>query len=156
MKKLFRRFPCCGSPARPRLHNFLLAVAEQRLFAGADRNSLDLEKAFMTSASHAVIEPDFAGMHAMECSSQEDRWRTASATTPRRAEAHGREQHRDRLPAAVKTTTRVGSVSKLTSSRTAKPSFIRHGAGRGEEYRGLSLARSLMHFRAILGPPRRW
>jgi len=53
--------------------------------------------------------------------------------------------------AAVKTTTRVGSVSKLTSSRTASHPYPAC-AGQGEEYR-LELGEELDALRAVLGFP---
>jgi hypothetical protein len=49
---------------RHELHDFLFAVAEQRLFAA--RPGLGgLRKRFHDFSSHAIVEPDFARVHAM-------------------------------------------------------------------------------------------
>jgi len=49
---------------RDELHDFFLAVAEQWLFA-ARAGLAGLGKRFHDLGGHAVVEPDFAGMHAV-------------------------------------------------------------------------------------------
>src|SRR6267142_939250 len=49
---------------RDKLHNFFFAVAEQRLLA-ARPGFGGLRKRFHHLGSHAVVEPDFSGVHAM-------------------------------------------------------------------------------------------
>src|SRR5258708_1053971 len=49
---------------RDELNNFFFAVAEQRLFA-ARAGFAGLRKRLHDFGGHAVVEPDFAGMHAM-------------------------------------------------------------------------------------------
>src|ERR1700730_8755746 len=68
-KKLFADF-VLPKALRDELHNFLLAVAEQRLFA-AWPGFAGFRKGLHDLGSHAVIEPDFAGMDAMNAFHQE-------------------------------------------------------------------------------------
>src|SRR5579859_4754440 len=72
-------------------------------------------------------------------------------TTPRAPRRMARTTSRS-SSAAVNTITRVGSVSKLTSSRTARPSLsgMRRSSKR---ISGLSLARSLMHSAPFCASP---
>jgi hypothetical protein len=68
-EKLFADF-LVAKALRDELHNFLLAVAEQRLFA-ARPGLAGLRESLHDLGGHAVIEPDFAGMHAMNAFHQE-------------------------------------------------------------------------------------
>src|SRR5712664_182667 len=68
-EKLFADF-LVAETLRDKLHNFFFAVAEQRLFA-ARPGFAGLGKRLHDLSSHAVVEPDFAGMHAMNTFHQE-------------------------------------------------------------------------------------
>jgi hypothetical protein len=68
-EKLFADF-LVAKALRDELHNFLLAVAEQRLFA-AWAGFAGLRESLHDLGGHAVIEPDFAGMHAMNAFHEE-------------------------------------------------------------------------------------
>ena len=72
---------------RDELDNFFFAVAEQRLFA-ARPGFGGLGKRLHDLGGHAVIEPDFAGMHAMNAFHQEIGGGLFQDTTAC-AEAHG-------------------------------------------------------------------
>jgi len=85
-EKFFADF-LVAATLRDELHNFLFAIAEQRLFAGGP-DSLDFEKRLHDFSGHAVVEPDFAGMHAMNAFHQEIGRGTVS-TRHRPLEAHG-------------------------------------------------------------------
>src|SRR5258708_1331438 len=68
-EKLFADF-LVAETLRDKLHNFFFAVAEQRLFA-ARPGFAGLGKRLHDLGSHAVIEPDFAGVHAVNTFHQE-------------------------------------------------------------------------------------
>src|SRR5712692_3996617 len=62
-EELFANF-LVAEALRDKLNNFFLAVAEQRLLA-ARPGLAGLRKRLHDFGSHAIVEPDFAGMHAM-------------------------------------------------------------------------------------------
>src|SRR5260370_3635872 len=53
-----------AEPLRDKLNNLFFAVAEQRLFA-ARPGFAGLGKRLHNFSGHAIVEPDFAGVHAM-------------------------------------------------------------------------------------------
>jgi hypothetical protein len=69
------------------LNDFLFAVAEQRLFA-ARAGFSGLRKRFHDFGGHAVIEPDFAGVNAMNAFDEQVRGGLLQDDAAR-AEAHG-------------------------------------------------------------------
>src|SRR5260370_30711622 len=68
-EKFFDNF-LVAETLRDELNDFFVAVAEQRLFA-ARAGFAGLRKRLHDFSSHAVVEPDFAGMHAMNAFHQE-------------------------------------------------------------------------------------
>src|SRR5713226_2706568 len=68
-KKLFADF-LVAEALRDKLDDFFFAVAEQRLFA-ARAGFAGLREGLHDLGGHAVIEPDFAGVHAMNAFYQE-------------------------------------------------------------------------------------
>src|SRR5579872_1966988 len=124
--------------------------SESRGFSRRGPDSEDFEKAFMTSAVMRVssqISPAKTRWMLLTSKSVAD----CFSTTPRAPKRMARTTSRS-SSAAVRTMTRVGSVSKLTSSRTARPSLsgMRRSSKR---ISGLSLARSLMHSAPFCASP---
>src|SRR5260370_42696659 len=68
-EKLFADF-LVAKALSDKLHDFFLAVAEQRLFT-ARPGLAGLGKRLHDFSGHAIVEPDFAGMHAMNTFHQE-------------------------------------------------------------------------------------
>ena len=128
------------------LHNFLLAVAEQRLFS-ARTGFAGLRESLHDLGSHAVIEPDFAGMHAMNALHQEIGGRLLQNDAAC-AEAHGanyiaivfrRRQNNDARGQSIE-------IDFLENSEAV---FIRH-AQVEEKNIGLELGEELDALRAVL------
>src|SRR5216684_3386302 len=85
-KKLFADF-LVAETLRDELHDFFFAVAEQRLFAA--RAGLGrFREGLHDLGGHAIVEPDFAGVHAVDALHQQVRGRLLEDHAAR-AEAHG-------------------------------------------------------------------
>jgi len=85
-KKLFANF-LVAETLGDELNDFFLAVAEQRLFA-ARPGFAGLRKRLHDFGSHAIVEPDFAGVNAMDTFHQEIGGGLLQHNTAR-AKAHG-------------------------------------------------------------------
>src|SRR5579883_478812 len=115
--------------------------SESRGFSRRGPDSEDFEKAFMTSAVMRLssqISPAKTRWMLLTSKSVAD----CFSTTPRAPRRIARTTSRS-SSAAVRTITRVGSVSKLTSSRTARPSLSGMRRSR-RRISGFSLEMSLM------------
>src|SRR5712692_3019682 len=85
-KKFFADF-LVAETLRDELHDFFFAVAEQGLFA-AGAGFGRLREGLHDFGGHAIVEPDFAGVHAVDALHQQVRGRLLEDHAAR-AEAHG-------------------------------------------------------------------
>jgi hypothetical protein len=124
------------------LHNFFLAVAEKWLFAARARLGR-FREGLHDLGGHAVIEPDFAGVDTLNAFDEKIGCGLLENNAAS-AEAHGAN---DITIVFGSGETRAGSVSKLTSSRTARPSL----SGMRRSAKGFRRAAGVSALRAVLG-----
>jgi hypothetical protein len=147
-EKLFADF-LVAEALRDELHNFLLAVAEQRLFA-ARTGFAGLRESLHDLGSHAVIEPDFAGMHAMNALHKKIGGGLLQHHAAR-AEAHGANNIAIVFRGGQNDDAR-GQRIEIDFLENGQAIFIRH-AQVEEKNIGLELGEELDALRAILGLP---
>jgi len=147
-EKLFADF-LVAKALRDELHNFFLAVAEQRLFA-ARAGFAGLRERLHDLGGHAIVEPDFAGMHAVNAFHEEIGGRLLQDDTAR-AETHGADN--------VAIVFRRGQNDDARGQRI-EIDFLEHGqailirhAQVEEENVRLELGEELDALRAVLGFP---
>jgi hypothetical protein len=129
------------------LHNFFFAVAEQRLFA-ARPGFAGLRKRLHDLGRHAVVEPDFTGVHTMNTLHQEIRGGLLQHHAAR-AETHG---------ANYVAIVFRGSQNDHARRQRIKINFLKHRqavfvwhAQIEQENIGLELGKKLDALRAVLG-----
>src|SRR5229473_3836007 len=131
------------------LNDFFFAVTEQRLFA-ARAGFAGLRKRFHDFGGHAVVEPDFAGVHAMNTFHQKIGGRLLQDNAAR-AEAHGANNIAVVFGGGQNNDAR-GQRIEIDFLEDGEAVFIRH-AQVEEKNIGLELGEELDALRAVLGFP---
>ena len=134
---------------RDELNDFLLTVAEQWLFA-ARAGLAGLGKRFHDLGGHTVVEPDFAGMHAVNAFHEEISGGLLQDDTAR-AEAHGANNVAIVFRGGQNDDAR-GQRIEIDFLENGQAVFIRH-AQIEEKNVGLELSEELDALRAVLGFP---
>jgi hypothetical protein len=132
---------------RDELHDFFLAVAKQWLFA-ARAGLAGFGKRFHDLGGHAVVEPDFTGMHAMNTFHEEISGGLLQDDTAR-AEAHGANNVAIVFRGGQDDDAR-GQCIEIDFLKNGQAVFIRH-AQIEEKNVGLELGEELDALRAVLG-----
>ena len=134
---------------RDELHDFFLAVAEQWLFA-ARAGLAGLGKRFHDLGGHAVVEPDFAGMHAVNAFHEQVGGGLLQHYAAC-AEAHGANDVAIVFRGGQNDDAR-GQRIEIDFLENGQAVFIRH-AEIEEKNVGLELSEELDALRAVLGFP---
>ena len=134
---------------RDELHDFFLTVAEQWLFS-ARAGLAGLGKRFHDFGGHTVVEPDFAGMHAVNTFHEEISGGLLQDDTAR-AEAHGANNVAIVFRGGQNDDAR-GQRIEIDFLENSQAVFIRH-AQIEEKNVGLELSEELDALRAVLGFP---
>src|SRR6266851_7733251 len=145
-EKLFADFLVAKS-LRDKLHDFFFAVAKQRLFA-ARPGFAGLGKRLHDLGSHAVVEPDFAGMHAMNTFHQEIGSGLFQHNTAR-AKAHGADNVTIVFRGSQNDDARWQRI-KIDFLEHGQAVFIRHAQVEKKNIR-LEFGEELDALRAVLG-----
>ena len=134
---------------RDELHDFFLAVAKQWLFA-ARAGLAGLGKRFHDLGGHAVVEPDFAGMHAVNAFHEQVGGGLLQDDTAR-AKTHGANNIAIVFRGGQNDDAR-GQRIEIDFLENGQAVFIRH-AEIEEKNVGLELSEELDALRAVLGFP---